>query len=253
MSASRRIGLIGCVKTKRNVAAPARDLYTSALFRGRRAFVDRTCERWFILSAEHGLVAPNQVLAPYERALKSATVAERRAWSDRVLRQIDAEVGAVAGCVVEIHAGAEYREFGLDGGLRARGATIELPTQGLAFGAQLAFYKRSRLRAERRTVPSLSQRTAPPPRVRPLVPSPRLASALLTCCRGAAPVAAAVAPVAGTADRHVDPVARAATEPVGVVDRCNQLPRAGPGHDDGNSFSDVARGSNRRRDENGGS
>lgn len=145
MTGPRRIGLIGCVKTKRNVAASAMDLYTSALFKGRRAFVERTCERWFILSAEHGLVAPNVVLAPYERALKDATVAERRAWSGRVLRQIDAEPGAIAGCVVEIHAGAEYRGFGLDDGLRTRGATIEVPTKGLSFGEQLAFYKRRRL------------------------------------------------------------------------------------------------------------
>jgi hypothetical protein len=49
-----RIGLVGCVKGKRSRPAPARELYTSALFLGRRAFVEATCERWFILSAKHG-------------------------------------------------------------------------------------------------------------------------------------------------------------------------------------------------------
>lgn len=136
-----RIGLIGCVKSKRHVASAARDLYVSTLFAGRRRFVERSCERWFILSAEHGLVAPDQVLVPYERALKNAGIEERRLWSERVLRQIDAVLGSVSGAIVEIHAGAEYRDFGLAGGLRARGASIEVPTQGLSFGEQLAFYK----------------------------------------------------------------------------------------------------------------
>jgi hypothetical protein len=46
-----RIGLVGCVKSKLPRAGPARDLYTSALFRGAWCAVERSCERWFILSA----------------------------------------------------------------------------------------------------------------------------------------------------------------------------------------------------------
>ncbi|HWO69164.1 MAG TPA: hypothetical protein VNP94_00195, partial [Actinomycetota bacterium] len=45
-----RIGLVGCVKSKRARPAPARDLYTSPLFRGARRFVERSCDRWFVLS-----------------------------------------------------------------------------------------------------------------------------------------------------------------------------------------------------------
>jgi hypothetical protein len=37
-----RVGLIACVKSKQDAAAPAADLYTSALFRGGRAAVERT-------------------------------------------------------------------------------------------------------------------------------------------------------------------------------------------------------------------
>jgi hypothetical protein len=47
-----RIGLVGCVKSKRSQAAPARELYSSPLFRGRRDWVERTCDRWFVLSAK---------------------------------------------------------------------------------------------------------------------------------------------------------------------------------------------------------
>jgi hypothetical protein len=64
-----RVGLVGCVKSKQSQAAPARELYVSPLFRGRRAWVERTCDRWFILSAKHGLVEPDRVLAPYDEIL----------------------------------------------------------------------------------------------------------------------------------------------------------------------------------------
>jgi hypothetical protein len=57
-----RLGLVGCVKPKLPHAAPARELYTSALFWGRRVYVERTCDRWFILSAKHALVDPEIVL-----------------------------------------------------------------------------------------------------------------------------------------------------------------------------------------------
>ena len=138
---SGRIGLVGCVKQKLDHAAPAADLYVSPLFRGRRAYVERTCERWFILSALHGVVRPDAPLEPYDVTLNSASRAQRRAWSAKVLRQLDAEVGPCVGLTIEIHAGANYADFGLVGGLRARGATVVQPAAGLSsMGRQLAFY-----------------------------------------------------------------------------------------------------------------
>jgi hypothetical protein len=46
-----------------------KDLCISALFRKERAYTARAAVPWFILSAEHGLVAPDEWLAPYERYL----------------------------------------------------------------------------------------------------------------------------------------------------------------------------------------
>jgi hypothetical protein len=51
-----RLGLVGCVKGKLPAAAAA-ELYTSPLFRFRRAYVERTCDSWYVLFAKHGLVA----------------------------------------------------------------------------------------------------------------------------------------------------------------------------------------------------
>lgn len=61
--------LIGCVKSKLGVPAPAEELYVSPLFRKRRAYAESAGTPWFVLSAEHGLLAPSDVVAPYDRAL----------------------------------------------------------------------------------------------------------------------------------------------------------------------------------------
>lgn len=141
--ARRRIGLVGCVKEKAPWAAPAKDLYRSTLFLSRRRFVERSCSEWWILSAEHGLVHPDDVLGPYDRALKDAGRPERRAWSARVLAQLDQRAHLKPGDVIELHAGSEYREFGLVTGLVERGCVVENPTAGMSIGIQLGFYKRA--------------------------------------------------------------------------------------------------------------
>ena len=135
-----RVGLVGCVRQQAARRAVAQDLFVSPLFRGRRAYVERTCGRWYVLSALHGLVAPGEELAPYDLKLKSLSQAERRAWSERVLTQLEAELGAVDGLAFEIHAGASYTNEGLVRGLRARTAAVELPAAGLGEAQELAFY-----------------------------------------------------------------------------------------------------------------
>lgn len=137
-----RIGLVGCVKTKRPGPSPAEDLYDSVLFRGRRRFVEATCDRWFILSAKHGLVVPNEVLAPYEETLNDKPSSAKRQWAAAVLDQL-VEVAHIPGTVFEVHAGADYRNFGLVDELRRRGASVEIPAAHLGQGEQLAFYAAS--------------------------------------------------------------------------------------------------------------
>ncbi len=140
-AAGGRVGLVGCVKSKKPVPAPARELYTSALFKGRRSYVEASCDRWFILSAEHGLVSPEQVLAPYDVTLKGASAARRREWTIQVIAQLTTELGDLGGRVFEVHAGADYLAGGLVAELRSGGAAVELPMQGLSMGRQLAFYR----------------------------------------------------------------------------------------------------------------
>ena len=83
---TQRIAILSCVKRKRTSAAPARDLYVSDLFRGLRRYAEARADAWYILSAEHGLLHPDQVVAPYERTLNNMRKPERLAWASRVQR-----------------------------------------------------------------------------------------------------------------------------------------------------------------------
>ena len=144
ISGPSRIGLVGCVKEKAASARPAADLYTSTLFRGRTAYVRRSCDRWFVLSALHGVVGPDAVVEPYDVALDTASRSERRTWSRRVLEQLGDHLGELGQYDFEIHAGAPYRDFGLLEGLRAAGASVTNPTEGMRIGEQLSFYAKAR-------------------------------------------------------------------------------------------------------------
>lgn len=137
-----RIGLVGCVKTKRNVGSAARDLYTSTLFTGRRRYVEQSCDQWFVLSARHGLVRDDEWLEPYDETLNDQSAASKRGWADKVLGALDALGVDYRTTTFEIHAGNEYRSFGLVEGLKARGASVVVPAAGLSQGEQLAFYGR---------------------------------------------------------------------------------------------------------------
>jgi hypothetical protein len=117
-----KIGLVGCVKSKRGSPAPAADLYTSALFSGRRRRVEATCSRWYILSARHGLVPPGQELSLDDETVTTQGVAARRAWAGRARIQLQAALGDVGRYDFEIHAGAAYVAYGLQKGLESAGS-----------------------------------------------------------------------------------------------------------------------------------
>src|SRR5690606_27078850 len=85
--------LIGCVKTKREGRYPAKDLFISPLFIGRRARAEALGAPWFILSAKFGLLAPEHEVETYDVSLNNASTAERRTWSARVLDKLQEQFG----------------------------------------------------------------------------------------------------------------------------------------------------------------
>lgn len=131
--------LVGCAKRKRATAAPARDLYTSPLFRKSRAYAESAGVQWFVLSAKHGLVSPATVLEPYDLTLATTSREYRREWARRVLSELEEACDSLDGKSIEVHAGAAYATS-LRPVLEARGALVSEPLQGLRQGQRLAWY-----------------------------------------------------------------------------------------------------------------
>lgn len=130
-----RIGLVGCAAKKFMGAAPAKEIYESALFRAARAYVEKTCARWYILSARYGLLEPSRVIAPYDLRLTRATASK---WGRMVGEQLEAQVPELNTELVvlagELYADAinpvEDREF-----------EWSEPLRGMGIGDRIAWLK----------------------------------------------------------------------------------------------------------------
>jgi hypothetical protein len=129
-----RFALVSCVKLKAAEPRHAKDLYVSPLFRALRAYAEASAEKWFILSAKHGLVHPETVVAPYERTLMKMRSAERHEWANRVSAALTPILQS--GDEVIMLAGERYRE-GLLPWLSYRGVNVTIPLAGLKMGQQL--------------------------------------------------------------------------------------------------------------------
>jgi hypothetical protein len=133
------VALVSCVKSKRLSASPAGELYTSALFRGMRQYARRHARQWFILSAQHHLLAPEQVVAPYERTLNKMRGQARQEWWEVVRAQLQEWIPK--GSRVLILAGFRYREHVVPFLENEWGCAVEVPLAGMPFGRQLAWLK----------------------------------------------------------------------------------------------------------------
>lgn len=131
--------LVTCVKSKGSAPAAAKDLYVSALFKKQRAYAESKRVPWFVLSAEHGPVAPDSWIAPYERYLPEMPAAYRAAWGLWTAERLELLAGPLQGKVIEMHAGAAYVDAA-KAALSSKGATVTTPLEGLALGERLAWY-----------------------------------------------------------------------------------------------------------------
>jgi hypothetical protein len=133
--------LIGCVRTKKAVASPASELFASPLFEGRRRYAAGSGRPWYILSAKFGLLAPGDVIGPYDVYLADQGPGYQRAWGEFVAAQLEQHEHALRGRRIEVHAGAAYVDP-LRGPLTARGTVLAVPLAHLRQGEQLAWYGR---------------------------------------------------------------------------------------------------------------
>jgi Family of unknown function (DUF6884)/GIY-YIG catalytic domain len=131
--------LVGCVRTKGSSACAAADLYTSPLFDRRRRYAIASGLPWFILSSKFGLLAPEDVIGPYDTYLAEQSPGYRKAWGEFVAAQLEQRWPALRNRAIEVHAGAAYVDP-LRAPLAARGARLIAPLAHLRQGEQLAWY-----------------------------------------------------------------------------------------------------------------
>jgi hypothetical protein len=131
--------LIACSSTKLDARAPARDLYTSDLFRKSVAYVESIGAPWAVLSALHGMIQPDAMVEPYDVTLLIMTREQRRCWgamaTDQLWRFDDTDFVFLAG--------QNYRQPMIDSQIwRARGYHATAPMEGLGIGEQKAWLAR---------------------------------------------------------------------------------------------------------------
>lgn len=131
----KNVALISCVSLKADTPQKAKDLYLSPLFKKCYAYSQYIqADKVFILSALHGLVSEDQVIAPYNITLNTMNAKDRRIWAAKVIKQInDLELGDVQFTIL---AGNRYREY-----LVPHLKNVSVPMAGLGIGQQLSFLK----------------------------------------------------------------------------------------------------------------
>ncbi len=141
--------LVSCSGPKLDVPAPARDLYTSPLFKFSRQYAERVGDEWAIVSALHGLVLPDAMVAPYDCMFKDLDRSSKQSWGWRVHQSLAARYDArqLAQLDVVILAGREYADrlnavwVELRHQGRAAPRTVAEPLAGMGIGDRLSWLK----------------------------------------------------------------------------------------------------------------
>ena len=131
---SYRVGLVGCASQKLRRPAPAGELYVSPLFKKASASAERTCDRWYVLSAKHGLVLADTVLEPYDLRLGTnrRTSPPIHAWCSRVQEPLAVELTGLENVTLTVLAGEQYR-------YAVFGSQWPHPMKGMGIGQQLGW------------------------------------------------------------------------------------------------------------------
>jgi hypothetical protein len=125
VAVASRVVLIGSAGETASGPVRVADLFRSAGFVRARDHAVRAGAPWFVLSAKHGLLEPDDVVAPYGLDLGDSSTVYRSAWGEWVAAQLGERVH-LSGATVEVHGGVDFAQP-LRQPLARRGAALELP------------------------------------------------------------------------------------------------------------------------------
>lgn len=132
--------LISCVSKKADTSdgpIPAKELYQSPLFKKSLEYATTILgvpeDHIFILSAEHHLLPLDQTVLKYDKTLNNFSVAQRKAWADKVWHQLNSRFGNQMHYI--ILAGKNYYQYLIGDG---RITDYELPFGNRTIGQRLS-------------------------------------------------------------------------------------------------------------------
>jgi hypothetical protein len=96
--------LLGSIGDRVNVPAPAKEVYREVAFQLGRLDAELSGSEWFVLSAEHGLLAPNEWMSPDSRTLADMEPSYRVVWAAWVVARLQSMVGSLDGMIVRVDA-----------------------------------------------------------------------------------------------------------------------------------------------------
>ncbi|MET0767618.1 MAG: DUF6884 domain-containing protein [Aeromicrobium sp.] len=100
--------LLGSIGDRVNVPAPAKEVFREVPFQLSRLDAELSGSEWFILSAEHGLVAPNEWISPDSRTLADMEPDYRVVWASWVVARLESLVGSLDGLHIRVDAPNEF-------------------------------------------------------------------------------------------------------------------------------------------------
>ncbi len=126
------LGSLGHLDDRLGVPAPARDAFRDLDFRRARRAAEVSGARWFVLSADHGLLEPSDWMSPEDTFDPSTQPRHRAAWAAWVVARLEALVGDLDDMVVQVEAPDEMGLPVISALLDAGAAATTGPVHSLA-------------------------------------------------------------------------------------------------------------------------
>lgn len=123
-----RVVLIGSSGATAEDSDAAGRLFRSDGFARAREHAVHLQLPWFVLSAKHGLLDPDDVIGPFDVQIDDQSAAYRTAWGEWVVAQL-ADRLQLDGVTVEVHGGVDFAQP-LRQPLARRGAVLDIPLPG---------------------------------------------------------------------------------------------------------------------------
>jgi cytoplasmic iron level regulating protein YaaA (DUF328/UPF0246 family) len=134
----QHVVLIACSQQKTGKRSKASHLYVGDLFVKSRTYAEARGWDYFILSALHGFVRPDETIDPYNFTLRTMSKSYRENWAGRVMN--DLVLNIPTGSTITMLAGNSYADP-LQPKLKRVGYAVERPLRGLGIGQQKKWLK----------------------------------------------------------------------------------------------------------------